>query len=124
MPMRVDDQVLRRGEAGYEDARRATTWHAGTPDRFPEVLVRARDEDDVVAAVRLARDEGRQMAACSGGHSWSGSHLRDGIVPVNRPRRFVSDDHLRRLDEIRAQYDPDGRFVSWLGRPEFADAPR
>ena len=34
-----------------------------------------------------------------------------------RPARFVSDDALGRLDRIRAHYDPDGRFHSWMGRP-------
>jgi hypothetical protein len=36
---------------------------------------------------------------------------------INRPRRFVTDDNLRRLDRIRSVYDPDYVFVSWLGRP-------
>ena len=36
---------------------------------------------------------------------------------LNRPFRFVADDNLSRLDDLRAHWDPDGRFVSWLGRP-------
>ena len=79
----IKGQVLRRGDAGYEEARRSAVWHAGTPGRFPEVIVRAQDENDVVGAVRLARDEGRKVAVRSGGHSWSGSHLRDGIVLID-----------------------------------------
>lgn len=35
----------------------------------------------------------------------------------NRPARFVTDENLRRLDEIRARYDPNGLFHAWLGRP-------
>jgi len=46
----------------------------------------------------------------------SGIQLADENL-INRPRRFVSDESLRRLDEIRAVYDPNGLFVSWLGRP-------
>jgi FAD/FMN-containing dehydrogenase len=76
----IKGQILRRGDAGYEEARRKAVWHAGTPARFPEVIVRAHDDNDVVAAVRLAREEGRKVAVRSGGHSWAGSHLRDGIV--------------------------------------------
>jgi len=34
-----------------------------------------------------------------------------------RPDRFVTEAHLSRLDEIRAEYDPDERFHSWMGRP-------
>jgi FAD/FMN-containing dehydrogenase len=82
----IKGKVLRRGDAGYEDARRSTVWHAGTPTRFPEVIVQAQDENDVVGAVRLARDEHRRISVRSGGHSWSGSHLRDGIVLIDVSR--------------------------------------
>jgi hypothetical protein len=34
-----------------------------------------------------------------------------------RPARFVSDAHLARLDRVRASYDPQQRFHSWMGRP-------
>jgi FAD/FMN-containing dehydrogenase len=73
----IKGPVFRRGDAGYEEARRAATWHAGTPNRFPAVIVQARDEDDVVASVQLARAEGIRIGIHSGGHSWSGSHTRD-----------------------------------------------
>ena len=82
----IKGQVLRRGDAGYEEARRNAVWHAGTPARFPAVIVQALDENDVIGAVRLARDEGRQIAVRSGGHSWSGSHLRDGVVLIDLSR--------------------------------------
>jgi hypothetical protein len=36
---------------------------------------------------------------------------------VNRPYRFVTGDNLRRLDQLRATWDPGQRFISWLGRP-------
>ena len=36
---------------------------------------------------------------------------------LNRPARFVADANLRRLDELRARWDPAGRFHSWLRRP-------
>jgi FAD/FMN-containing dehydrogenase len=82
----IKGQVLRRGDADYEQARRSAVWHAGTPGRFPEVIVAAQDENDVVGAVRLAREEGRKIAVRSGGHSFSGSHLRDGIVLIDVSR--------------------------------------
>ena len=73
-----DGTLLRRGDTGYEDARRATMWNAFVPDRFPDVIVQAATEDDAVRAVRLARDEGLRIGVRSGGHSWAGNHVRDG----------------------------------------------
>ncbi len=46
----------------------------------------------------------------------TGVQLADENLGV-RPARFVSDDALSRLDRVRAGYDPDGRFHSWMGRP-------
>lgn len=37
-----------------------------------------------------------------------------------RPARFMSDANLARLDKIRSKYDPQGRFHSWMGRPDQA----
>ena len=34
-----------------------------------------------------------------------------------RPAKFVSDEALARLDRVRSEYDPQGRFYSWMGRP-------
>ncbi|WP_190173224.1 hypothetical protein [Streptomyces mirabilis] len=47
----------------------------------------------------------------------SGIQLADENL-VNRPYRFVTDENLQRLDVLLAGWDPDGLFVSWLGRPE------
>jgi FAD/FMN-containing dehydrogenase len=76
-------RVLRRGEEGYERLRRNAVWHAGTPERYPEVIVFAASEQDVVAAVRLATQLGLSIAVRSGGHSWSGAHLRDGSLLID-----------------------------------------
>jgi FAD/FMN-containing dehydrogenase len=64
-----------RGEEGYDAARRATVWNARTPERFPDRVVQAASEDDVVRAIR--ESEGG-IGVRSGGHSWAGSHVRDG----------------------------------------------
>ena len=33
-----------------------------------------------------------------------------------RPARFASDEAMAKLDRVRAKYDPDGLFNSWMGR--------
>jgi FAD/FMN-containing dehydrogenase len=76
-------RVLRRGEEGYEHYRQGTCWHARVPAQYPEYIVIATSDDDVVGAVHLARREGLAVAVRSGGHSWSGSHLRNGSVLID-----------------------------------------
>lgn len=46
----------------------------------------------------------------------SGIQLADENL-LNRPYRFVTTENLQRLDDLRAKWDPEGVFVSWLGRP-------
>ncbi|MUL67422.1 oxidoreductase [Mycobacterium sp. CBMA 234] len=49
------------------------------------------------------------------------SHLATGIQLADenlgaRPARFATDAAMARLDAVRAEYDPDGRFYAWMGR--------
>src|SRR4051794_11851886 len=75
-----------RGADGYEEARRAAVWNGLVPHRFPDVIVHADKTDDVAAAIRYAANNGYRVGVRSGGHSWSGSHLRDGglLLDVSR----------------------------------------
>ena len=45
-------RYFQRSDADYEAARAATVWNARLPDRFPDLIVQARDADDVVAAAQ------------------------------------------------------------------------
>ncbi len=85
--------VFERGQDGYERARRAACWNARTPERYPDVIVQAHTETDVVTAVREARDAGIKIGVRSGGHSWSGNHVRDGgmLLDVSRLRDVEID---------------------------------
>ena len=76
-------ELHRRGDPGYEAARRALVWNACLPDRHPAAIAVARDVYDVVRAVRLAKAEGLRLSVRSGGHSWAGSHLREGNLVID-----------------------------------------
>jgi hypothetical protein len=36
---------------------------------------------------------------------------------ARRPARFLSDANAARLEQIRGQRDPEGRFNTYMGRP-------
>jgi FAD/FMN-containing dehydrogenase len=93
MAQTMDVNVLRRGEPGYEEARRAAVWNARTPERHPDAIVLAAEERDVIAAVRLAAAEGLRIGVRSGGHSWAGNHVRDGglLLDLSAMRGFEID---------------------------------
>jgi FAD/FMN-containing dehydrogenase len=108
-------RLFSRGDAGYEAARRATMWNARRPDRFPDVIVQARDVHDVVAAVRLARARDLRIGVRSGGHSWSANHVRDGglLLDVSRLADVTIDAAARRATAGPgvAGHDLAGRLV-------------
>ena len=48
--------------------------------------MQAEDTEDVIAAVKMARERGLQVTVCSGGHGWSASHLRDEVLLIDVSR--------------------------------------
>ncbi len=104
-------QTFRRGDAGYEAARCETMWNARIPPRFPDVIVQANDAREVVEAVLLAKREGLRVGVRSGGHSWSGNHVRDGgmLLDVSRLDAVTID-----AQAMRAMVGP-GRAGHQLG---------
>jgi hypothetical protein len=75
-----------KADSRYEALRQAASWNARKPNRYPNAIVLAESEADVIAAVKLAGERGWQVTARSGGHSWSGSHTRDGALQINLAR--------------------------------------
>ena len=82
-------------DGSYDGVRKV--WNAAY-DRYPAVIVRARDAADVVQAVRFARQQGAPLAVRSGGHSMAGHGAVDGGVVVNvSGMKGISIDPERRV---------------------------
>jgi hypothetical protein len=94
-------RIYFRGEGRYEAYRQAGVWNARKPNRFPEAIVMAQDEQDVIAAVRLAKQRGWQVGTRSGGHSWVGSHTRDNAILINLARmQQIEVDPATRIAKV------------------------
>ena len=76
-------KIYGKDHSQYEIFRRGATWNARKPNRFPNAIVLAESDKDVVAAVKLAKERGWQVGTRSGGHSFTGSHTRDNAVLIN-----------------------------------------
>ncbi len=76
-------QLLRRGDAGFENAAIGRVFNARLPARRPAAVLRAAGEADVAAGVRLARAEGLRVAVRSGGHSWAAWSVRDDTLLID-----------------------------------------
>lgn len=74
----ISGGVLRRGDAGYDDARKV--WNA-TVDRHPALIARCLTVGDVQAAVRFAAAHRMLMSVRGGGHHIAGNAVaHDGLM--------------------------------------------
>ncbi|GAC1495076.1 MAG: FAD-binding oxidoreductase [Candidatus Limnocylindrales bacterium] len=106
---RFKGQLIGPEDPGYDQAR--VVWN-GMTDRRPALIARPTTVEDVVAAVRFAREHDLLIAVRGGGHSVAGFSTCDGgividmsrmnRVNVDRERRTASSAggaHLSQLDK-------------------------
>jgi len=101
--------LLLPDDEGYDDARRSFN---GTIDHRPAALVRCRSLEDVVAAVRAAREAGLPIAVRGGGHHVAGHSVAEGSLVVD----------LREMRSVSV--DPDARLLRAGGGCQWEDVDR
>jgi FAD/FMN-containing dehydrogenase len=90
---RLDGRLLRPGDTGYDESR--TVWN-GMVDRRPRMIVRAASVEDVVTAVRTAREHDLEIGVRCGGHSSIGLAVpQDGLMIDLSPLTDVHVDPAR-----------------------------
>jgi FAD/FMN-containing dehydrogenase len=108
--------LLRRGEEGYDEARRV--WN-GAIDRYPALVARCAGADDVTAAVSFARERDRSVSVKGGGHAVAGHAICDNgiVIDLSLMNRVEVDPRARTAQAraARARAAPDGR--TWIGPP-------
>jgi FAD/FMN-containing dehydrogenase len=99
-------QVLAPEDAGYDEARAV---HNGLIDKRPALIVRARDTEDVVAGLALARREQLEVSVRGGGHNVAGRAVTDGGLMID-------------LAEMKAiSVDPDAATATAQGGVTWAE---
>jgi FAD/FMN-containing dehydrogenase len=97
---RVRGEIIQPGDPAYDEARSLyNTIH----QRWPAMVLRATDPDDVAAAVSFARDHGLLLAVRGGNHSVAGfGCCDDGLVLDLGAMRRVTVDPRRRVARVDA----------------------
>ena len=95
--------VVERGTPHYEPWRQSMIWQYRKFQRYPDIIVQAETEDDVVAAINFARISKLKITTRSGGHSESGCYLRDGGVLLDVSRlQTIEIDARKRIAKVEA----------------------
>src|SRR3989442_12605554 len=107
-------QVILPGDGDYDASR--VVWN-GITDRRPAIVARCTRVDDVIAALRFARERDLLIAVRGGGHSVAGFSTCDGgmiidlsgmqavrVDPAARTARVEGGALLEQLDRDAQQY--------------------
>jgi FAD/FMN-containing dehydrogenase len=106
---RFTGQIVRPDDPEYDQAR--IVWNA-MADKRPALIARCGGVDDVITAVRFAREQDLVVAVRGGGHSVAGFSTCDGGIVIdlsrmrgvtidaaNRTARLEGGAHLSQLDK-------------------------
>ena len=93
----VAGTVLSKADEYYEIGRQALTWQTRKSTHRPNLIIQAESVEDIVVAIKHARNTGLKVAVRTGGHSWVNSSIRN-------------DSLLLDLGKFRSlSIDPDAR---------------
>ncbi len=96
----LQGRVVLPGSPGYDEAR--TIWNAMI-DRRPALIARCAQAEDVVHAVRFARDNDILVAVRGGGHNIAGNAVCDGGLMIDlTPMKSVRIDERQRTARVEA----------------------
>ena len=109
----VAGKVVQKQDEDYEIWRQSMVWHMSKPKRYPDLIVQAKSEQDIVGAVKYAAANRLKVAVRSGGHNSNGSCLRDGgllidvsamkEIKIDKDRQVASiQTGVRSLDLVQA----------------------
>lgn len=98
----VAGKVIRKQDEDYEIWRQSMVWHMSKPKRYPDLIVQAKSEQDLVGAVKYAAANRLKVAVRSGGHNSNGSSLRDGglLIDVSAMKE-IKIDKARQVASIQ-----------------------
>lgn len=105
MPCSSDElpQALDRGDDGYDEARDELTWNQRLGRaRAPDAIVRPGSTDDVIRAVRYAKQHRLKISPRGSGHHYEAAALRDGGLLLD----------LSGLDDIAIDHEA---LTAWVG---------
>lgn len=95
---KIKGQVIAASDADFKSAAIGNLWNQLRPDRFPDMVVKVANEQDVVEAVKFARANDIKVAVRGGGHNWCCPSLRNSgmLIDLSNLTQIISIDPDKR----------------------------
>ncbi|HEU4678807.1 MAG TPA: FAD-dependent oxidoreductase, partial [Terrimicrobiaceae bacterium] len=86
--------VTAAGEPAFEERVFGGLWNRLLAKRAPQIVVVPNDEQDVIAAIRFARENRLKVVVRGGGHNWCQPTLRNGglLIDLKNFNKVISID--------------------------------
>lgn len=80
---RIQGKVVTSNDTDFPAVRDSMVWNNVKPDRAPDVIVTVKDDNDVVEAVKFAKENNLKVVVHGGGHTWCGLAVRNGGMTID-----------------------------------------
>jgi FAD/FMN-containing dehydrogenase len=80
---RIKGEVVTADAPDFAALRGDMVWNQIKPKRSPDVIVRVKNDHDVIEAVNFARENGLKVVVHGGGHTWCGLAVRNGGMTID-----------------------------------------
>ncbi len=86
--------VVSRGDADYAKYAYGELWNRLLPNRGPQLICVVADEQDVVEAVKFAKERRLKVAVRGGGHNWAAPSVRNSgmMIDLSQLTKVISID--------------------------------
>jgi FAD/FMN-containing dehydrogenase len=86
--------VAAQGDSNFTQLIHGDLWNRLIPNRSPQIVVRVKDEQDVIAAIHFARENRLKVVVRGGGHNWCQPTLRNGgmLIDLSELNTVISID--------------------------------
>lgn len=94
---RIKGRIVLRTDPDYPQWWNSMSWYLFMPNRYPDLIVRAKTDQDIVAALAHANENNLKVTVRSGGHNPAKAVLRDGgmLLDLSGLRRVEIDTGAR-----------------------------
>jgi len=80
---KIKGEVITSAAPDFATVRSAMVWNNLKPNRSPDVIIKVKNDEDVVQAVNFARENKLKVVVHGGGHNWCGLAVRNGGMTID-----------------------------------------